>query len=623
MEVKTASGVSGFPNLVFPRKARDCWQENLASVAGGSPSKENSPLASNFSAVEESKDPYLSDPYDKPVEISPPKTLREARLSPWWPQYLAACKIEYDGHVQNGTWVLVPLSEVPPGKNILRGKWVFDDKRGEDGRVLKFKARFVAMGFTQKYGVDYQETFAGVVIGKSFRIMLAILNEDPTHEMDHWDVKMAFTQAPVDELLFMYPPEGVADPTTFGKVCKLQKSLYGLKQSAKNWQDLTRDIFREQIFFSLLSDPCVYFCRKDEAWCVASTHVDDIFVLYNKPGKALRDLLFLNFKKYVEIQNLGPISWALNTLILRDRQAGVIKISQEAYVTELLQRHAPQLRSSTSHQKTPGGDYTPISEDSASDVTDESLKKNFQSQIGGLWWLTGISRPDIYYAVHRCSKLQNRPNKKLGAHLQKIFSYLAGTISLGIIFKRSTDATPLLSGYVDAAFATEEAASSRIGYFYLFQGNLVSWTSENTSRVMTSSTEVECRGHRQFHKELNLFTLDGPTIVFEDNTAAIGLSKDPGTPHKRSKHFGIEWAFFKQSVERQEIHPVYVPTDDQLADMLTKSLPPQKFIKLRDLIMGEATLQYHFKREKLLAMKFDVKDNVVGYDPVVLGSKMF
>ena len=119
-------------------------------------------------------------------------------------------------------------------------------------------------------------------------------------------------------------------------------------------------------------------------------------------------------------------------------------------------------------------------------MTDESLKKIFQSQIGGLWWLAGISRPDIFYAVHRCSKLQNRPNKKLGAHLQKIFSYLYGTISLGIVFKRSTSETPLLSGYVDAAFATE-ATASRIGYFYLFKGNLVSWTSENTSRIMTSS----------------------------------------------------------------------------------------------------------------------------------------
>ena len=102
----------------------------------------------------------------------------------------------------------MPLESVPRKKNILRGKFVFDDKRGEDGRVARFKARFVAMGFTQQFGSDYTETFAAVVITKSFRTMLAILNEDPGHNMEHWDVKMAFTKAPVEEELYMFQPEG-------------------------------------------------------------------------------------------------------------------------------------------------------------------------------------------------------------------------------------------------------------------------------------------------------------------------------------------------------------------------------------------------------------------------------
>ena len=93
--------------------------------------------------------------------------------------------------------------------------------------------------------------------------MLAMLNEDPTHEMDHWDVKIAFTQAPVDELLFMYPPEGVADPKTFGKVCKLQKSLYGLKQSAKNWQDLTLIFSVNKNFFRCSAIPASILPEKE------------------------------------------------------------------------------------------------------------------------------------------------------------------------------------------------------------------------------------------------------------------------------------------------------------------------------------------------------------------------
>ena len=207
---------------------------------------------------------------------------------------------------------------------------MFDDKRGEDGKIARFKARFVAMGYTQKYGVDYTDTFAGVVISKTFRIMLAILNEDPTFEMQHWDVKMAFTKAPVEEELYMYQPEQFEkhQESKTPYVCRLKKALYGLKQSARNWQIFLKAIFDEQGFSNLRTDPCVHLLRKDDAWCMVSTHVDDIFVLYNKPGGALRDKLFGGFQTHVEIDNLGPISWALKTQIQRDRVNGIIKISQ-------------------------------------------------------------------------------------------------------------------------------------------------------------------------------------------------------------------------------------------------------------------------------------------------------
>ena len=121
---------------------------------------------------------------------------------------------------------------------------------------------------------------------------------------------------------------------------------------------------------------------------------------------------------------------------------------------------------------------------------------------------------------------------------------------------------------------------------------------------MTSSTEAECRGlvhfskenlwHRQFHQELALYPIDVPTTVFEDNSSSISMSNDLGLPHKRSKHFGIEFSFFKQSIVLKEIFPVFISTEDQPADMLTKTLHPTKFIKFREIVMGGAHLQKHF-----------------------------
>ena len=523
---------------------------------------------------------------------------------------------EYDGFLTSKTFEKVLLKNVPKGKNILRGKWILTDKRGEDGRMLKFKARFVAMGNTQKYLVDYDETFAGVMVSKSFRIMLAILNEDPENEMEHWDVKMAFTQAPLEDEIFMHEPEGFETEEKEKQVCLLKKSLYGLKQSARNWQLLLRSYFLQNGISPTHADPCVFWKKDKNAFCVCSTHVDDIFVLFNKGGKQFRDSLFESILDKIPIENLGSVSWALKTSILRDRENGVIKISQEQYCREYLSKAGPRkfpaLKSPATNPNFPDAQTA----DDALDRLDESLKKEFQSDIGAFWWLAQISRPDIFYAVHRCSKLVNKPNKRLGQRIQKIKDYLALTPSLGIVFKKQNN-SPTLSGYVDAAFASEDESQSRVGYFYFFKGNLVSWASENPSRVMTSSTEVECRGlvtigkenlwHLQLQKELGMFKVDEPTTIYEDNTASITMASDLSTPHKRSKHFGIEWSFFKESVENREIIPVYVSTDEQPADMLTKALTTNKFVIFREMVMGCPNLQDHFTKNSIVSHWVEVE----------------
>ena len=158
------------------------------------------------------------------------------------------------------------------------------------------------------------------MVSKSFRIMLSILNEDPENEMEHWDVKMAFTQAPLEDEIFMYEPEGFETEKKEKEVCLLKKSLYGLKQSARNWQLLLKSYFLQNGILPTHADPCVYWAKKENAFCVCSTHVDDIFVLFNKSGNVFRDSLFESILKNISIENLGSVSWALRTSILCDRK---------------------------------------------------------------------------------------------------------------------------------------------------------------------------------------------------------------------------------------------------------------------------------------------------------------
>ena len=137
----------------------------------------------------------------------------------------------------------------------------------------------------------------------------------------------------------MFQPELFEDQSS-EMVCLLKKSLYGLKQAAKNWSDMLKKMFLQQNFSPLFADPCVYFLKQGDAWCICSTHVDDIFVLFNFLGRKIRDKLFKQISCEVELENLGPVSWALKTSILRDRVAGVIKITQEAYINELLEKYS-------------------------------------------------------------------------------------------------------------------------------------------------------------------------------------------------------------------------------------------------------------------------------------------
>ena len=160
-----------------------------------------------------------------------------------------------------GIWRLsgagaVLLKSVPRGTNILRSKLVFDDKRGPDGKLLKFKARMVAMGFTQIEGIDSYETFASVMTTKSFRTLLVLWNLDQNLRMEHWDIKQAFVNAPLDETIYVHPVPGFGPE---GHVFELRKALYGTKQAAHAWQKFLKSTLLELGSVPHLKDECCFY----------------------------------------------------------------------------------------------------------------------------------------------------------------------------------------------------------------------------------------------------------------------------------------------------------------------------------------------------------------------------
>ena len=175
---------------------------------------------------------------------------------------------------------------------------LYDDKKGRDGKIVRFKARLTAMGNFQREGVDYFETYASVMRTKTLRILLQLLNASPEHEMEHWDIKAAFINAPLEEDIWIHQPDGHQQKGVEDMVCKLNKALYGHKSVGG--------------FVQLLKDEGVFIAHtSDGGWCALGTHVDDLFPLYNQKGRCLRDKVFESLEKQVVVKNEGDIKWAL------------------------------------------------------------------------------------------------------------------------------------------------------------------------------------------------------------------------------------------------------------------------------------------------------------------------
>ena len=251
-------------------------------------------------------------------------------------KWLTAMEQEIEFMYSNSVWELVDL---PESVRAIGCKWIYKKKRGVDGKVETFKARLVAKGYTQKEGVDYEETFSPVAMLKSIRILLSIAAA-LDYEIWQMDVKIAFLNGYLDESIYMMQPEGFIVEGQEQKVCKLLRSIYGLKQASRSWNLRFDETIKTFSFEQNVDEPCVYKYIKETKVVFLVRYVDDILLIGNDIG------LLYDVKKWLvekfQMKDLGQASYVLGIQIIRDRKNRLLELSQASYIDKVLARFSMQ-----------------------------------------------------------------------------------------------------------------------------------------------------------------------------------------------------------------------------------------------------------------------------------------
>ncbi len=212
--------------------------------------------------------------------------------------------LEYNTLVGNGTWEIVDL---PEGQKAIGSGWVFKVKHNQDGSIERFKARLVAKGYSQRPGLDYNESFAPTFRPATLRIIMALAATEDL-ELRSVDITSAFTNGDLDEEIYMKQPEGFHIGSSH-QVCRLRKSLYGLKQSARQWNKKLHSVLTELGFSRIESDRSVYIYSNGEVRIIVPIYIDDITLASKSPAAIDKYVQLLS--QHFKCCDLGPTRFLL------------------------------------------------------------------------------------------------------------------------------------------------------------------------------------------------------------------------------------------------------------------------------------------------------------------------
>lgn len=515
-------------------------------------------------------------------------------------EWRKATQEEYDALMKNETWELVPR---PEGRKVTRCKWVFKLKRGGNGEVTRYKARLVAQGFTQQYGIDYHETWAPTMSAVSMRSILAIGNAKGWRRLKQGDVPNAYLKARLQHEVLMEQPQGFAEAGKEGWVCRLLKALYGLKQAGMEWNaQITNKLVNEWGYVQSRVDGCV-FSRRDANGLVAlfGLYVDDCLAYLRdeeeekRIGKHMLD-------SYGVI--LDDVDYFCGIKIERDLEKRRLFLSQEAYVDRVVKEFDDSIGQSKP-PRTPADTSARLTKEQAPKTDAERLsmsRKPYSRLVGALLWVAMMTRPDICDQVHKLSQFIRDPGEAHWDAALRVVRYLKGSKRHGIMFDGAgitfainEDGTETLNQpvtfYCDADYAGDtDNRKSTSGLLASIAGAFIMWRAKKQGGVTLNTMEAELvsmgtavqesEGLTAGLLEMGIRTTP-PAIINEDNQAAILHTKD-GRNQSKARHIGVRFYYIRENVKDGKVKIVYCPTAKMLADIMTKAIPADQFEYLRN-----------------------------------------
>ncbi|CAN1176981.1 Retrovirus-related Pol polyprotein from transposon TNT 1-94 [Linum perenne] len=495
-----------------------------------------------------------------PSSIHTPANYKEAILSPEWRR---AMDEELTALDDNHTWSIVPR---PPRCPVIGSKWVYTIKYQPDGTVDRYKARLVAQGFRQEYGIDYDETFAPVAKMSTVRTLLAVASQRSWPLMQ-LDVKNAFLHGDLKETVYMECPPGFKERGDM--VCHLHRSLYGLKQAPRAWFEKFQSTILQSGFAQSSADPSLFTRHSGDKLAILLIYVDDMILSGDDQDgiEMVKKLLETSF----QLKDLGNLSYFLGLEIKRSEKG--IFISQRKYIEDLLltARHSDCTPCST-----PMDVNVKLGKEMGDLEPDPAL---YRRLVGSLIYLTTSTRSDLAYAVQAVSQFMSQPRKPHLVAVYRILRYLQGTRSVGIFLPAKGN--PSITAFADADYAgCVDTRRSTSGWIVKVGNACVSWRCKKQDRVAKSSTEAEYRSMSEVCSEIvwliRLLTDLGvdvplPATLYGDNTSAIQIASNP-VLHDRTKHIETHVHFIRDLIRDGDIQVQYLNTENQIADLLTKAV---------------------------------------------------